>query len=303
MHQDVVELQKFYYSRALGRVVQRVLRDRLTELWPPEQCAGMTVAGFGFAAPLQRPYLAQARRVTSLMPARQGVMAWPPGLPNRAVLCDEGAWPLDTGSVDRLALLHALEPADDPRAVLEECWRVLGPGGRMVVMAANRAGLWARSDATPFGVGRSYTAGQLEALARAAGFVGERMGAALYIPPSDRRFWLKSAPMWERAGLRIARVLVAGVVVAEFSKQVPAPVGRLRRVAVPSPLDQIEGIARPRPGGRENPAPDTGRTVRLAGPGPLAPPLRAANPCAGGGGATASGPGAGGQGPTGGAPR
>lgn len=57
MHHDVYELRKFYYTRALGRVVQRILRDRLTALWPPEQSQAMTVVGYGFAAPLLRPYL------------------------------------------------------------------------------------------------------------------------------------------------------------------------------------------------------------------------------------------------------
>ncbi|GLK64856.1 methyltransferase domain-containing protein [Paracoccus kondratievae] len=262
MHHDVFELRKFYYTRALGRVVQRILRDRLTDLWPPDQAQGMTVAGYGFAAPLMRPYLGRARRVISLMPGPQGVMAWPVGLPNCSVLCEETAWPLDTGSVDRLVLLHALETADHPSVVMDEAWRVLGPGGRLMVMVPNRAGLWARSETTPFGFGRSYTAGQLEVQARAAGFVTERTGAALYIPPSDRRFWLKSAQMWERAGLRISQVLVAGLVLTEFSKQVPAPVGRGRGVSVPSPLDVLEGIARPRPAGQ-----GAGRIARDPGPG------------------------------------
>ncbi|WP_347266446.1 methyltransferase domain-containing protein [Paracoccus sp. (in: a-proteobacteria)] len=250
MHHDVDELRRFYYTRALGRVVQRILRDRLTGLWPPEQTQGMTVTGYGFAAPLLRPYLARARRVSALMPGPQGVMAWPAGMPNCSVLCEETAWPVDTGSVDRLVLLHALESADHPAAILDEAWRVLGPGGRMLVMVPNRAGLWARSESTPFGFGRSYSLGQLEAPARAAGFVPERTGAALYIPPSDRRFWLKSAQMWERTGLRISAVLVAGVVLGEFTKQVPAPVGRGHRVSVPSPLGVLGGIARPRPAGQ-----------------------------------------------------
>lgn len=245
MHHDVFELRKFYYTRALGRAVQRILRDRLTQIWQPDKMVGMSVTGYGFAAPLLRPYLSHARRVTALMPGPQGVMAWPAGMPNCSVLCDETAWPLDTGSVDRLVMLHALETADQPEALLAEAWRVLGPGGRMLIMAPNRAGLWVRSDATPFGFGRSYTAGQLEALARGAGFVTEQTGAALYIPPSDRRFWLKSAPMWERAGLRISQVLVAGVVLAELSKQVQAPVGRRGRARVPNPLGVLEGIRRP----------------------------------------------------------
>ena len=250
MHHDVIDLRAFYYQRALGRVVQRILRDRLTALWPAERAAGMTVAGYGFAVPVLRPYLARARRVTALMPGPQGVMAWPAGAPSHSVLCDEDAWPLETGSVDRLVMLHGLETADNPSALMAEAWRVLGPGGRMIVMVPNRAGLWAQSERTPFGLGRSYSRGQLDAQARAAGFVTERTGAAIYIPPSDRRFWLKSAQMWERTGTRIASMLVAGVVLAELAKQVQAPVGPGSRVSVPSPLKVLEGIARPRPSGR-----------------------------------------------------
>lgn len=266
MHHDVVDLRAFYYQRALGRVVQRVLRDRLTAMWPPERAMGMTVAGYGFAAPMLRPYLARSRRVMALMPARQGVMPWPAGMPNHSVLCEETAWPLDTGSLDRLILLHGLETADHADALLAECWRVLGPGGRLIVMAPNRAGLWAQSEGTPFGIGRSYTRGQLEAQARAAGFVSEVTGAALYIPPSDRRFWLKSAQMWERTGSRIASVLIAGVVIAEFAKQVPATIGPAQRVLVPGPLDLLDGIRRPRPAARPAPHPSGGQGRTGEGP-------------------------------------
>lgn len=247
MHLDVQDLRRFYRERALGRVVQRLLRDRLLQAWPPAGASGMTVVGYGYAVPLLTPWLTAARRVAALMPAPQGVLAWPPGAPNHAVLCDETAWPLETGSADRLLMLHGLETSDHPAALLAEAWRVLGPGGRMVVLVPNRTGLWARSEATPFGTGRSYTAGQLEAQARAAGFVTERMGAALYIPPSDRRFWLRSAPVWEGTGARISRVLVAGLVMAEFSKQVQGAVPPGLPVHVPSPLQVLEGIARPRP--------------------------------------------------------
>ncbi|WP_299360367.1 methyltransferase domain-containing protein [uncultured Paracoccus sp.] len=247
MHHDVIDLRRFYYQRALGRVVQRILRDRLCTFWPPGGVTGMTVAGFGFAAPLLRPYLAPARRVIALMPGPQGVMAWPGGAPNHSTLCDETAWPLDTGSVDRMVMLHGLETSDHPAALLAEAWRVLGPGGRMLIMVPNRAGLWAQTDATPFGFGRSYTRRQLDTQTRAAGFVFERGLPALYIPPSDRRFWLKSAQLWERTGSRIASALVAGVLIVELTKQVHAPVGPALHVTVPSPLEVLEGIARPRP--------------------------------------------------------
>ncbi|WCR09542.1 methyltransferase domain-containing protein [Paracoccus stylophorae] len=248
MHHDIDDLRRFYYQRSLGRVVQRILRDRLVTRWPAERMQGMNVAGYGFAAPMLRPYLSSARRIFALMPGPQGVMPWPIGQPNRSVLCDETAWPLDTGSLDRLVMLHGLETSDHPAALLAEAWRVLGPGGRMIAMVPNRAGLWAASDRTPFGLGRSYTAGQLEHQMREAGFATEWHGSAVYIPPSDRRFWLGSAQMWERTGARISRMLIAGVVLVELSKQTRTPAGRGIKVQVPSPLEILEGVGLPRPG-------------------------------------------------------
>jgi SAM-dependent methyltransferase len=163
MHLDVLDLRNFYYRTQLGRVAQRAIRDRMVDLWPP--LAGQTVAGFGFAVPLLRPYLAEARRVIGLMPGPQGVMPWPAGLQNVSVLCEEHLWPLPTGMVDRLVLLHGLETSENPGSVLDEAHRVLGPGGRALIVVPNRAGLWSRSDATPFGFGRPWPGRRWRALA------------------------------------------------------------------------------------------------------------------------------------------
>ena len=76
MHLDVLDLRKFYYRTRLGRIAQRAVRERVAQIWPSLP-PGSTVVGFGFAAPLLRPYLDTARRVVCLMPAEQGVMAWP----------------------------------------------------------------------------------------------------------------------------------------------------------------------------------------------------------------------------------
>ena len=144
MHLDVLDLRNFYYRTQIGRVAQKAIRDQMVALWPPAKA--QTVAGFGFAVPLLRPYLDDARRVIGLMPGPQGVMPWPAGMENVSVLCEETQWPLDTGIVDRLVLLHGLETSENPGAVLSECWRVLGPGGRVVFIVPNRRGLWSRSD-------------------------------------------------------------------------------------------------------------------------------------------------------------
>ncbi|MBI1219099.1 MAG: methyltransferase domain-containing protein [Rhodobacteraceae bacterium] len=242
MHLDVLDLRNFYYRTGLGRAAQKAVRDQLVTLWP--EAKGQTVVGFGFAVPLLRPYLPDARRVIALMPAPQGVMPWPAGMPNTSVLVEETQWPIPTGMVDKLVLLHGLETSDNPSAVLEECWRVLGPGGRVIFMVPSRSGLWARRDVTPFGHGHPYSLGQLEAQLRKHAFTPERTASALYAPPSSRRFWLRTAPYWERAG-RYAPWLAGGVLMVEASKQVHAPMRPGLRDVVRLPLKVLEGLPVP----------------------------------------------------------
>jgi SAM-dependent methyltransferase len=243
MHLDVQDLRSFYYRTQLGRAAQRSIRDQVVEHWPDTK--GLTVAGFGFAVPLLRPFLAESRRVIALMPGPQGVMAWPQGMPNVSVLCDETLWPVETGIVDRLVLLHGLETSENPSAVLEEAWRVLAPGGRALFIVPNRSGLWARRDATPFGFGRPYTASQLEAQLRRHEFLPERHRAALFQPPSERRFWLKTGGIWEGMGRRVSKGLAGGVLIVEASKQLEAPRRPGLPVAVRRPLRILDGIAQP----------------------------------------------------------
>ena len=243
MHLDVQDLKSFYYRTQLGRAAQRSIRDQVVEHWP--EVKGLTVVGFGFAVPLLRPFLADARRVVALMPGPQGVMPWPQGMPNVSVLCEETLWPLETGTVDRLVLLHGLETSQHPAALLDEAWRVLAPGGRALFIVPNRSGLWARRDATPFGFGRPYTVSQLEAQLRQHDFLPRRHGAALYQPPSEKRFWLRTGGMWEGMGRRVPAGLAGGVLVVEASKQPEAPRRPGSPVTVRRPLRVLDGIAQP----------------------------------------------------------
>lgn len=243
MHLDVLDLRQFYYRTRLGRAAQTAVRDALLRLWP--DASSETVAGFGFAVPLLRPYLADARRVISLMPGPQGVMHWPAGMANVSVLCSEMHWPVETGSVDKLVVLHGLETSENPTAVLVEAMRVLGPGGRAVFIVPNRAGLWARRDGTPFGYGRPYSLGQLEAQVKAQGFVPERHASALYTPPAPTRFWLRSHGMWERTGQKLSALMSGGVFLLEVSKQVYKPTRVAAQEAVRRPLRVLEGIQSP----------------------------------------------------------
>ena len=242
MHQDVRELRDFYYRTGLGRAVQRAVRGQMLTLWP--DAVGLTVVGYGFAQPLLRPYLPQARRVIGLMPAQQGVMPWPAGMPNVSVLCDEGKWPVQAGTADRLVLLHGLETSDHIVHVMEEAHRVLADTGRALFIVPNRRGLWAQRDVTPFGHGRNYSLGQIEALLTRFDFVPDRHLAALYAPPTTRGFWLRSSDFWERVGRRVSSHLAGGVLMVEATKQLnPASPGL--KVAERRPLRVLEGLPVP----------------------------------------------------------
>lgn len=243
MHLDVQDLRNFYYRSTLGRVAQAAIRSRVTDLWPEAQ--GQTVAGFGFAAPLLRPYLKDARRVMALMPGPQGVMPWPAGQPNVSVLVEETLWPVETGHVDRLVVMHGLETSERPSDLLTECWRALGPGGKAMFIVPNRAGFWSRSDRTPFGFGHPFTLGQLESLLKKHQFLPERHAAALFRPPSARRFWLKFGAPLEKMGAHIPSVLAAGVFLVEASKRVQPPQGTVARLAERRPVRAPEGLAEP----------------------------------------------------------
>lgn len=245
MHLDVSDLRNFYYRSALGRAAQKSLRLRLLELWP--EAKGQTVVGFGFAAPLLRPYLAGARRVVTLMPGPQGVMPWPAGMPNTSVLTEETLWPLETGHVDRLLLLHGLETCERPSELLEECWRVLGPGGRAIFIVPNRAGLWARRDGTPFGFGRPYSPVQLEIQLRKHQFMPERHVGTLYQVPSGQRVWMKSAPLFEKVGRHVPAMMAGGAIMVEVSKLVYPPKGKTRRSTSQRAIGVLEGMSEPKP--------------------------------------------------------
>lgn len=221
MHQDVYFLRDFYYTTQLGRAAQKAMRDQLQQRWPSVK--GLSVAGFGFAAPLLRPSLNDASRVMALMPAQQGVLHWPAETENHSVLVEETSWPLASESIDRLVVLHGLETSERPAALMEEIARVLKVGARLMLIVPNRSGLWARRESTPFGLGRPYSLRQIETLLREHGFSVDTTSSALFFPPKDRKSWLNWAMMLENLGQRLPRSPAGGVLLVEATRIPDAP--------------------------------------------------------------------------------
>ena len=233
---DVVDLRTFY-AAPLGRVAQRAIARIVRSWW--HDTAGLAVAGLGYAIPFLDPFRDEAVRVIGLMPAEQGIVHWPSGGLSATALVEGGQLPLPDGSIDRILLVHMLEPTEHPREVLAEVWRVLTPGGRMIAVTCNRRGMWARVDTTPFGSGQPFSKRQLASLLRETLFSPERFGEALYVPPFERRSLLKLAPFFERTGKRMA-LPGAGVMLVEATKQLYRPVMLRRRAPVRQALPRLE---------------------------------------------------------------
>ena len=215
---DVIDLRDFY-ATPLGRLARRVVRRQLRGLWA--DVSGQRVLGVGFAIPYLGQFRDEAERVVSVMPPVQGVMHWPPNEPGLVALADDVALPFPDRSMDRILLVHALESSAHFRELLRECWRVLADGGRLVVIAPNRRGLWSRIERTPFAQGRPYSMGQLDRLLRDVLFAPVVKTTALYFPP----MWWPLFTSWtlgvERMGRRFFPT-IAGVNIVEATKQIYA---------------------------------------------------------------------------------
>jgi SAM-dependent methyltransferase len=245
MSNDVVDLRDFYAQR-LGTVARRFIGRAIRTRWTDTR--GQRVLGIGYATPYLGLFREEAERCLAFMPAVQGVVKWPSANPTLAALVDEYDLPLADSSVDRVLLVHSLEMSHDAITLLREVWRVLAAGGRILAVVPNRRGLWARMDTTPFGHGRPYSRSQITHLLRETWFTPTAWGDALYVPPIDRRWFLRSASAWERTGATVSAPF-AGVHLVEATKQVYRAIPVRKKKLVPTLKPVLEPVLAPSPGG------------------------------------------------------
>jgi SAM-dependent methyltransferase len=229
---DVIDLRNFY-SQRLGTVARRLISRGIQSFWPHAE--GMRVAGIGYPTPYLGLFREDAERCIALMPAAQGVLKWPTARPTLSTLVNEFSLPLPDAALDRILVVHALEISDDPEGLLREVWRVLAPSGRMMAIIPNRRGVWTRTDTTPFGHGRPYSRSQITHLLRQTWFTPTAWGEALFMPPIEGGWILRSAMAWERMSAAVSSPF-AGVHIVEASKQVyrAIPARRERTRLIPA---------------------------------------------------------------------
>jgi SAM-dependent methyltransferase len=210
MPQDVRDLTAFY-DTPLGQLAHRAILREVQNFWP--DLRNYRVLGYGFAIPYLRAFKGTERSIAA-MPAPQGVVSWPEEK-NSALLCEEDALPFPDVFFDRILIVHGLEASESLRALLRQLWRVLAPEGRILLVAPNRASLWAQVQKSPFGHGRPFSKPELEGLLKDALFEPGRWRRALFAPPFETV--TRSGAGWEKIGKRLFSG-VGGVHVVEAAK-------------------------------------------------------------------------------------
>lgn len=220
LHLDVLQLKQFYAGR-LGECVAGLVKQELLRLWPTAAGEAMLVIGFG--APYVTPYLSQATPLLIAMPAEQGAAAWPPGRANHVILTHDGELPLQNNSINRVLLIHSVEYSEHLNAMMQEVWRVLVPGGRVLAVVPNRVSFWSGSTKSPFGFGRPFNVLQLRSLLAHHHFTFTRSSSALFAPPLLAHLSPRFSQKMEKIG-RFFWWFLGGVLMVEAEKQLYASI-------------------------------------------------------------------------------
>jgi SAM-dependent methyltransferase len=231
MSVDVPALEQFYDSR-VGQVTRRLIFRRIRGAW--DNVSGQRILGLGYACPYLRPFIGEAERTIAAIPEGFAITPWG----TSSTVCSTAvvyglALPFPDAFFDGVLIVHGLETAEAQRPFLREIWRVLTPAGRLLVVAPNRASLWAQLDSSPFGHGQPYSRGQLDQLLKQSLFSPERWDAALFMPPWGRNPSLRAGRAWERVG-HTAWPRLAGVHLVDATKSmyVPSLTQRKRRAVL-----------------------------------------------------------------------
>ena len=230
---DARSLSEFY-GTPLGQRSRRLVLRALRQAWPDVR--GRRLLGYGFAEPYLRAFQPEAERSIAALPeGMRGALPWPREA-SLSTLVQEDALPFPDAFFDLILVVHGLEEAEALRPLLRQLWRVLAPEGRLLLVAPNRASLWAQIERSPFGQGRPFSRNELEALLRGALFVPETWQRALYAPPIASRALTGSGAGWEKIGSRFF-FSVGGVHIVDAGKSLYAPATpKPVRVAAPALL-------------------------------------------------------------------
>ena len=219
-----------FYATSRGRMAAAILTRAIRAHWP--DLARLDVLGVGYPAPfLDWTRTTQSEegapnRCLAAITTRHRAPFQVAQMQGAACAAEPDHLPFPDLSFDRILLVHGVEAAGSPERLLREAWRLLRDDGRLLVLAANRTGMWAHMDSTPFGQGQPYSQRQVDRLLASGMFRAERHSRALFVPPTGWSVLQRSHRLWELAGHALLPQL-AGVILTEAVKDAYAAVPTL----------------------------------------------------------------------------
>jgi len=123
------------------------------------------------------------------------------------VLCDLGALPFASNSIDLVALPHMLEFHPDPHQILREIERILIPEGQVIILGFNPISLWGLKNRVERGGefpwhGNYISLLRLKDWLKLLGFEVDRAALGCFAPPCNQEKWLRRWHFMEAAGDR-----------------------------------------------------------------------------------------------------
>jgi SAM-dependent methyltransferase len=221
---DIMSLRHFYAS-ALGGWVQGIIERAVLKRWPT--AAGDSVLALGYGTPYMTPLMASASPIVACMPPEQGAAYFPEGGDNIVALAHDSELPFAENGFNRVLMVHCVENSEQLSWLLQEVWRTLTPGGRLLAVVPNRFSLWSRASRSPFGYGRPFSMAQLRELLASHHFTITYHNTALFMPPTRLKIAWKLAHKLESVAGVVCWFLgwhLGGVLVVEAEKRTHAPI-------------------------------------------------------------------------------
>jgi len=182
------EFRKFYASGPGRRAAARLRQAVASQLAATKTSR---ILALGHCAPILDGFDPGAvERLALALPEQTEIDAFAPDGRNRALAVEELHLPFADALFDDVLIVHALEHAAAPHRLLREIWRVLAPGGRMILVVPNRAGLWVHFETTPFGEGAPFGRRQLRRLLADGMFEIDHWHTLLAMPPVKILQWI-----------------------------------------------------------------------------------------------------------------
>jgi len=206
--EEFAETYDSWFETPLGNLVDRLERALIFRLAQPKAGERALDVGTGtghFACLLAK----QGLQVIGLDSSEAMLrVAREKGAPVHWQRGEAEALPFPTGSFDLVLSVTTLEFVRDPAQALQEMYRVLAPGGRMVIAVLNANSPWAKvyqeeaqRQESPFRQAHFFTPEEFLALLGAYG--RPRWNSSVFISPSGKG--ARFAPLLEWWGQHVAR--------------------------------------------------------------------------------------------------